>query len=264
MYDNKIVLVTGPGRSCSNWVLEIVRLTNKYRFMHVEDPNTGHVYVEDRAFLKQKEHKIEDMDYCIKCCTENDFTLEDLKYQMDRYPNMKVIFTMRHPIDLCMSKIVRGQPKSMGGDNTTEETATDGTMSGAIESLKVADKCLSMLADNYEDRLMIVRLEDLLCATVYETIRIAQFVGPVMPDEKMIQAYKYNRNKYQSDRYNGEKDMSVINLHQNLDTAFDGFFKRNDSIDITHEDLEELVESWNYTPHQVYYQVIVNKNIVDL
>ena len=206
------VLVTGCGRGGTNLGIEVIRCLGI--------PCT--VDVEDRKFFQ---HENLPPAYATKLATENNgFTVEALQMQMDRFPDLKILFMLRHPYDNVMSKILRGQPKSMGGDNETENIMPDGTVVGASEALLYMHKVLDDLISNekYSHRLIVIKMED-LCTDIMGTVtKIADFLN-VKVTRESLQFYKYNRNHHHQKRYRNELRPQV-NLFFDLDNSFDGFF----------------------------------------
>ena len=145
------VLVTGCGRGGTNLGIEVVRC--------LKIPTTRNV--EDRSFFQ----RVLPASYATKLATENKgFTKESIKEKLKEYSDLKIVFMLRHPFDNVMSKIVRGQPRSLGGDNLTEQVMPDGTVDGASKALEYMYEIYNSLVtdDIYKNRVLTVKMEELI------------------------------------------------------------------------------------------------------
>lgn len=254
--ETKKVLITGAGRSCSNWVCEIARMSKAFEFWQMELPD-GYIVVEDRELLKRGEIPV---NYGAKLCTEN-YKWEELDIFLSKNKDVAILFTTRHPVDLSMAKVVRGQRSSQGGDGS-DAMAPDATLEGSIAAIKHADDIYNKLADKYGNRLLQVKLEDLLIITVYETLAIASFLG-VQVNEDMIMAYAFNRNKHHNKRYQGVKDMNQLNTRERWNDVYGGFFADKEH-DIEHMGIElgRVETSWCYDKI-ASYSVTVGRRYIE-
>lgn len=215
------VLVTGAGRSGTNWATEIVRGTGKFRFTK---------QIEDRNFFRRWRLP---RYYGTKLATENiGFTWENLKSKIQKYDDLMVIFITRHPIDNCLSKIKRGQPNYKGGD-ASSELAPDATTYGAISALGHTYHIFQNLTKDYPERTFHIKLENLISDTEKEVLRICHFIK-CKPTKKALEAFKHNRNKFQKARYGNDIDISQIDMYKRWPEIYDGFFgnKESDIIEI--------------------------------
>ena len=90
------------------------------------------VYPQQKTLKIELFQKALPANYATKLATENKgFTFQALTYKMRTNPDLKIVFVTRHPFDNILSKIRRGAPKSLGGDNGGEDTMPDGTLIGA-------------------------------------------------------------------------------------------------------------------------------------
>lgn len=207
------VIITGPGRGGTNWVTEIVRASEKFKFTKA---------VEDRT-LFEKKRPLPDK-YGTKLATENvGFNEENIDKLMRFWDDMRLIFVFRHPIANCMAKIYRGQPSSRGGDGA-DKFAGDATAPTAIKAVKHAYDMYVFTKKRYPDRVTFIKLEDLILNNKSTVDYICQFLS-IPPINAMYSAYKNNRNTYQKERYGDDIDKSQAFLHENWDSAYDGFFK---------------------------------------
>jgi len=182
----------------------------------------------DQSHLYGKEHRYGN---------EYSFTIENLIKRMREYKDLHLIFSFRHPVDTCMSKIVRGQKHSDGGDKSWEEVSPDGTPEGAILAVKLLDKIYKEIDWLYSKRILAVWFDNLLLNPEAEVGIIARFLG-VTATKKALEFYKYNSNRYQFKRYGANLDKSQVGIHKRWETAYDGFFKDRG------EDIRKIKESF--------------------
>ena len=203
--------MTGCGRGGTNLGIELIRSFGHFSVSE---------QVEDRSFfLKDSLPAL----YATKLATENtDFTIENIDRAMKQNPDLFVLFMTRHPVDVCLSKILRGRPRSQGGDSTTEERAADGTVVGAANAVKYMTNIYSFLKREYPNRTLTLKMEDLI-ESPQDTIKIVSNYFGIPIKEQTHSFFKNNRNNYQKARY-GNNLVRNIALYENLDTNFEGFF----------------------------------------
>ena len=212
------LLITGPGHSGGNWVNEICRETGMYNFTKV---------IEDRNIMYHKELP---EGYATKITT--DFPGINWMYffsLMDNYDDLKIIFTFRHPLDNCLSKIVRGMP--MEGNEPFSnliEFSYEATLYGSVKSIEYALLTIHTLnatsSPKITSRIRFVRLEDLIRDEERQVKSICNFIGIEYNDE-LLGGYARTNNKWQVKRYNRELDSSQIDMYKRWDTIYDGFYK---------------------------------------
>lgn len=229
------LLVTGPGRGGTNWLIEIIRSSNVFNVTKV---------VEDRKFFN---HKKLPNNYATKLTTENEgFSWDNLNKQLQCFPDLKILFIFRHPVANCMAKIYRGQPKSKGGDGTNN-LAGDATVKASVKAVKKAFKIYTKTYNRYLDRVLLVRLEDLIKDLESEINRICKFLN-IEKNPTMMSAHKNNRNTYQRKRYKNKIDTKQTTIHKEWHTSYGGFFRdRKKQIDRLYTDLRDIIEYLGYT-----------------
>jgi hypothetical protein len=202
------IFILGTGRSGSNIILEILSGSSK-----LNSPGNG---VEYKFGNPEK--------YESNSLLKSDivsFDTEDVLRVKDKNPDMRIIFTIRDPRDICMSKIKRGRPRSMGGD--CSGFPDDGTVTGCVKNLKQMVDIYKNL-EKYE-YCMLVRMEDVLLNTKFWTEIMCDFIG--IPFEKsMLCFYDRMRNPRKKERYN-KIDLTQIEMWRNWQSAYDGFFVEN-------------------------------------
>lgn len=234
------VFITGPGRSCTNWVNAILRLSNKFSFKSS---------AEDRDIFNSNIPKLPN-NYMLKLATEW-YLLEELEKLLTDHKDFKVLFCTRHPVDLAMAKIVRGRPQSKGGDGS-DKLASDATVEGAIESIQHANHIMRSLAIKFNDRYIQVRLEELLNNMLYEILILAGFLH-IRVNDAMLSAYAHTYNTYHQNRYGATKDMSQYNTRSRWDTVYNKFFAdKLSDIEILKKELSNIAVDWNYNKQTIY------------
>lgn len=228
------ILVTGAGRGGTNLAIELIRSTD---FFDVTDK------VEDRDFFSDK--KLKDK-YATKLATEYvDFNENNIIKVMTSNEDLNIIFVVRNPIDHCLSKIMRGQTKSNGGDSYVDEIAPDGTLDGSIDSLKHMFKIFKFFQNNYSDRFIWLRMEDLISNPKEVAIMISDKLGFQFTD-KMLDFYSKNRNPFQKKRY-GNNLVKRIDVYKDLENNYNGFFVgKSDYIDIIKKELMFIINEFDY------------------
>ncbi|NOY53535.1 MAG: glycosyltransferase [Deltaproteobacteria bacterium] len=230
------IVITGAGHSGTNWITEIVRSSGRYQFTE---------YMEDRELFRHKELPT---GYGTQLATENPgFHWKNLKTLLDRYKDLAVILITRHPIDTCLSKIVRGQLK--GGDGPVEniwDYSWDSTLKGSVKSIEGMYDILVRLQQEYPDRVHRLTLEDLITQRETEIDRICSFLQ-ILRTEAMTEAYRNIRNVHQQKRCGKAVDGGQINLYRNLQEAFGGFFHdKKELVAFLCRELQPISEALGY------------------
>lgn len=212
------ILVSGAGRGGTNLLAALFREMSLVDFSELG---------EDRELFKKPLAP----NYGCKLAVDNQGFFHVHEY-MKKYPYLYVFFSLRHPIDNAMSKIVRGQASSDGGDTTMEEVAPDGVPDGAIKSIQLSFDLYKTLKEQYPDRVYGIRMEDLITDINFIAGYILQKLNAshVDIDTSEIDLMRSSRNKWHQKRYQGQVDTNQINLFENLDTAFEGYFSNNETL----------------------------------
>lgn len=235
MSDKLQVLVTGAGRGGTNLGIELVRSLGVSTTKNVED----------RTFFG----RTLPANYATKLATENKgFTFQALTYKMRTHPDLKIVFVTRHPFDNILSKIRRGAPKSLGGDNGGEDTMPDGTLIGATKAVEYAYSILeSLKQSDLFDRVKIIKMEDMILQPKETVDAVAKFLNKI-PTEESYTFYKNNRNRHQQARYSDKLSTEQINLYTDLESNFAGFFidTKNVVLPFLYNRVAKLAESNGY------------------
>lgn len=241
-----LVLGVGQGGTCP--LLEVVRGLDIVSFTEE---------VEDRGFF---EYKVFPQDYGTKlttdCLKKNKITIagnfsffsENLERLMRKHADLYVVFSLRHPVDVFMANLVRGQKPSDGGDGDRKRNrmSDSGTINGSLFAISHAHNVYKNIVSLFPERIITVKLEDLVLTPEIEVKKIAKFFG-VEPTQRAYEFYKHNRNEYQKRRYGDSLDKSVVVLYKKWDTWHDGFFKgRRSDIDFATSHLTDVIQDWGY------------------
>jgi hypothetical protein len=224
------VSVVGCGRSGTNLVLEILR-GNSF-FCASQSPENkdlcGGTYEEC---------------YLTKCDTWY-FKPHELENVLDRNKHMKIIWTIRDPRDMILSKIRRGQPKSQGGDGS-EVVSDDATPDGCIEDINHMYNCYEYIITKCADRVFLIRMEDVINNIEKETKRMCEFIG--IPYEKeMCEFTDRMRHPDKRKRYS-VLDRSQLSLWKNWKEIYSGFFTENEyPIENIFKEVLHIVRRFSY------------------
>jgi len=225
------ILVTGCGRSCTNWISEIVKATKKFNWVGIpEDRNLfNRLHLPDR--------------YATKLAVEHpSFTESNLKALGEINPDLRILWSVKHPVANVMAKIYRGRPASEGGDKVTENISVDGFIETAILAVRKSFD----LIQNVPVDTMIVKLEEL----INKKRLIIDSMGAFMkmhPTKIRIDAFEKTPNRYQLARYGKSVDKSQAEIYNNWETAYDGYFAdKKDLIEKAKEELQDVAEFFKY------------------
>lgn len=208
------VIVIGGGRSGTNIVLEMLRQSPSL------DATTE---VEDKLFARRGMY-VYPGKYLSKCDTHY-LTWDKLQQTLENNLRMSVVFTIRDPRDMCMSKIYRGQP---GHD--TPVLSEDATIEGCIESIEHMLSIYRKLIQTYQERLHIIRMEHVLRDPENVAERLCVNLS-IEYSPEMPKFYNHMRNWYKAKRYK-YIDTNQIGMWQHWAHMYDGFFLRYPMEDI--------------------------------
>lgn len=226
------VAVISTGRSGTNMVLEIL---------------TGNPYFAPSRQEEDKELcRRGDAVYPDNYLTKSDTVYMDypqLKNTLTANPKMKILWTIRDPRDLALSKIYRGQPYSEGGDCPT--LADDATLKGCLQTIEDMFNMYKKVIVDFPNRVLLVKMEDVIEDIVKETRRICEFVEVDYNDD-MIRFYERMRNKFKNRRYSS-LDKNEVKKYLNWRTVYDGFFvKKNYDMESFFKKLDVYIKHFNY------------------
>lgn len=227
------ILVTGTGRGGTTLLREVVVGLEIAKY-YCNGPQKE----EDRHFFFYDELPA---SYLAKLASPTKgFNVNNFIKLMRKYSDLYILFSIRHPVDTCMSKIVRGRKASEGGDKYWESVAVDGTVKGAVQAVREFHLVHDVLTELYPARTLTVRMEELILHPRQEVERVARFFNTEVTG-KALKFYERNTNRYQFRRYGTVLDRTQVGLYKRWETVFDGYFKDKEK-DI--ELLKEAFKEW--------------------
>jgi hypothetical protein len=208
---NPAIVVCGCGRSGTNVVLELLRGNPIF---NASEP-------EEDKLVFSRYRKIEP-GYLTKCDTVY-FELEHATNALSVYPFLNIVWTIRDPRDMIMSKLRRGIPEDKGGD--CKGYASDSTVSGAIEDIQRAVFFYQGLKSEFGNRIQLVKMEDVLENPMLVSESLCRWLD-IKHYKGMIYFWKRMRNKHKSQRYK-DIDKSQISMFKNWRGYEDSWFLKS-------------------------------------
>lgn len=225
------VVILSCGRTGTNVALEILRGNSYLKASNV---------VEDKQLVKPPRKHLD--NYLTKCDTIY-FNVEGIVTLLNKNPKMKIVWTIRDPRDIILSKIFRGQPNTEGRGSWV---SADGTPESAIASIRDMYKKYSSLKSKFPHRIILVKMEDLIGKTEDETKRMCEFLGLEF-EEDMLNFPGRMRNPHKVKRYGNKISQGQISLWKNVKEIYSGFFnKQKYEIEKYFEDVSDLISIFDY------------------
>lgn len=220
-----MVVVFGPGRSGTNLVLEI--LSGSKELLPTLEPETKDFFANPECIEFRE-------DYVTKCDTLYCNNFGVLGTYLKDHPHLRIIYTIRHPFDLAVSKLLRGWA-SKSADASFGECLTD---------IYWAAHLHHEATNEFPDKILTVKLEDVLLDIETEARRICEFLK-ISFEYRMCRPYDRMRiiNKYK--RYGDKIDKSQIDIYKRWKELNDGFLVKE--LDFNMEDLfDKIIQVVNY------------------
>lgn len=163
---------------------------------------------------------------------------------MNKNKNLKVVWTIRDPRDIFLSKIRRGQSFKNGGDNVS--LSSDGTPEGAISNIQEMFRIYNLVNAKFKGRIFTFKMEDVLLNPTKTLKKTCNFIG--LDYESAIADFPSRmKNKFKVERYGRSIDLSQVGLWKNWQNIYDGFFtKQNYNVENSFEKLKNIVDYFNY------------------
>lgn len=222
-------MVLGCGRSGTNMATEILRRSPEFRcYKYWEDRDLfiSPRILEDRYLAKGDTHYI----------PNNKSIQMVMRFNRD----LKIVWMIRNPKDMVLSKIFRGQP---GQDN--EELADDATEDGCVADIQKMFQLYKYIDAYLNDRVFLVKMEDLILNFDATVDIMCQFVG-INRTEDMNFFYNKMWNKHKDRRYNS-LDVRQVDLYKRTDTIYGGFFKNSGyDLEKIYGRLKDVIEYFGY------------------
>lgn len=263
--EDKKVIVSGFSRSGSNLITEIVRGSGEFIFTDAILAPSGSSFVaqywiEDRSFLSDSFVKMP--RYGTKQVTSvPNFSWERLSILLRKY-ELFVVFCVRHPVSASLSGFVRNLPWKDGGDtwwlykgaNRREITKKlddfdfdeDRFIRDTIETYEFGCNIYSRLLQQFPEKVLVVRLEDVIINIAEEVDRICAFLE-VSCTQQMLEPWKYLRHEPIKRRRGSGLDVSQIDPYKRLGSSYSGFYVgKEDFVDRLTENLRDYISFWGY------------------
>uniref|UniRef100_A0A6M3JYC5 Putative sulfotransferase domain contining protein n=1 Tax=viral metagenome TaxID=1070528 RepID=A0A6M3JYC5_9ZZZZ len=197
-----MVVISGVGRSGSNLILEV--LTGS-KFLIPSDPPEDKMVFSRRSMYRN--------NYLTKCDLVYT-SWSDFSFTMNINPHCKIIYPIRDPRDMAISKIYRGWKK-----------ADDATSGGCIGDLFNMYGFYRLAISHFGDRLLLVKMENVILDIENEAKRMCRFLE-IEYEENMKYPHTRMRHEGKKNRYKS-LDRNQISMYKKVDTVYDGFFIEN-------------------------------------
>jgi len=227
------VIVIGCGRSGTNVALEIL---SGHSFLSLSDP------VENKKIISGN---LSYPDWYLTKCDTCYFSFEQLDRYLKANSTTKLIYTIRDPRDMILSKIRRGQLISEGGD--CETLADDATPEGCIDDILHAHSLYLASRERYAERILLVKLENMLLHTESSARSMCTFLGLTF-EVPMVHFYLRMHNQFKKKRYGQKVDLSQIAIWKRWEEIYDGWFLQHREYDVEtlFNNINSLVRYYGY------------------
>ncbi|MFX1311003.1 MAG: sulfotransferase [Promethearchaeota archaeon] len=225
------VIVIGVGRSGTNMALEILAFSKELR---VSDE-----LITKKLFQRKKWPK----NYLTKGPDTQDFEYSQLKKLMKNDKHMKIIWTIRDPRDIIISKMRRGMPNIQGGDSN--RYIFDATPEGSTNNVFKMFELYKKLIKDFPNRVFLLKMEEVISNFESTIMKVCEFLK-IKYNEQMKFFYKRMRNKKKRERYN-KIDKGELAKWTNWQSIYNGFFiKEKINLPQIFEKLEPIIDYFNY------------------
>lgn len=226
------VAVIGAGRSGTNMVLEI--LTGHPEYRPTEPPEDKQLFTRKATYLPE---------YLTKCDTLYCQTFGQMVSLMQSNPEMKLVWTIRDPRDMVLSKLRAGwrQGKPMVSDDATFE----GCISDMYHMFDLWKRTYKMFTRNFT-----VYFEHIINNAEEEIKALCEFLE-IPYNDSMPKFYERMRHQGKKRRYGNKLDKGQVGLWKRWDTVYDHLFrpeKTNIPVDIEllFDAMEPIVRYFRY------------------
>lgn len=219
------ILVSGMGRGGTCLLSAVVEGLGIVEFI------AGVQSIEDRRFFKYNELPF---SYGTKLAIDHlSFTIDSITTSMKRHADLYIVFSIRHPLDVFMSKIRR-------------VLSDDGKPDVAIARIEKFHLIYKAMVKRYPNRVLTVKMEELVLHSDQEVRRVAKFFR-VVPTQQALEFCEYDRNRFHQTRYKGRLDSSRVGIHKRWKTVDNGFFKDREADILTATaHLYKIIKDWGY------------------
>lgn len=224
------VIVVGGGRSGTNMALEMLRASGQFK---ASEPPENKTIFKQGTFLYGS-------NYLTKCDTFY-IDINSLNSSLLKDKNIKIVFTIRDPRDMAMSKLYRGLPFEKGGD--CPELSYDATPDRCIETLYHMMFIYDFLMKNFWSVTKLIKMEDIILKTKNVVEDLCKWIG-IEFNPEMCHFYNYMRNISKSKRYN-EIDKSQIQMWKKWKTVYGGYLN-NFNMEEIFKEIKPITEEFKY------------------
>jgi hypothetical protein len=220
-------IVYSSGRSGTNIVLEILRGSKELQATeHIEEKG-----VFTRAIRM-------DENYLTKADTHYTPSPSDQERFMVLMPTARIVWVIRDPRDMALSKIRRGTIGDLKAD--------DATGAGCLRDLNHMYECYLWLKEHCPSRLHVVKMEDILLDLAPTVKEMCDFLGIKMTGKMLDYIGRFRHKKYKA-IYEGKVDKSRIALWTDWEESYGGFFKTEPAdMPYIFEKLAPIIKEFGY------------------
>ncbi len=240
-WNDRKLLVTGVGHSGSNLFTDVLRAADFYNFTPM---------VEDRSFCDGL-LPLYLKNYATKLCLDSPyFDVNKFRVIMDKFPNLKVILTLRHPVDQTLSWIYRELPVSMGGDSLEiKEEDVDHAVQVKLGRWQTEfTQNITFILNNYgwEARALGYKMEDLLSKPDHVARGLADWLE-IQYNDSMAKPWEISRHEGQLHRYKRKLHVDQIDVYKRWKTEYNGFYAdKREMVGLIMENLIGVSNAWGY------------------
>lgn len=192
------IVVSNCGRSGTNMLLEILRCSPSLTAS--EHPEDKFVFVRNIRYP---------VNYLTKCDTVY-YKYEDIRNTLKKNKHMNIVWSIRNPKDMVLSKIYRGWKE-----------ADDATPVGCIEDMYSAFSMYLNLDREFSDRIKVWYMEMVISDIEHWSKKLCDYYE-IEYSPKMLEFYKYMRQR-EKRRYKCV-DKSQIDMWTRWKDLYGGFF----------------------------------------
>jgi len=225
------LLISGDGRSGTCWLAEIIRISKSYNF-------TG--LPEDKDFFYYKD--LPDL-YATKLATDQGtFNWFNIDKFMTQHQDLKIIFSIRHPVRHVMAKMANTDTKNSKRNSKIPYYS----VFKYLKTIRKMYQLYVLLKNKYSDRVFYTKLENRIIDTEKEIRNICKILN-IKFEPDMLNAHKYTKNEYHQKRYGNKIDKSQAKICSSQKNAYDGFFNdKKDIIEIIKSGVDDIADYFGY------------------
>lgn len=225
-------LILSCGRTGTNMLLESLRASKDLVATHSP---------EDKDAIRTGRKVYE--KYLSKCDTVYVDNLSQVGAFMETNPNLNILWTIRDFRDLALSKIYRGQP-----GNDSRILSDDATFEGCLEDIEWMKKVYDYIAANWPDRIMLVKMEDMILNFKNTMQGVCKFCNILYEDEMedFVSRFRGTVKATKGKRYK-KLDKNQVALYKRRYEIYDGFYAVHDiDLDLLFGKLEKYQNEFGY------------------